>query len=479
LTNNVIYIRYDGAASRVFSMNRNQADRVFLEKNWVSPAWGTGNTAGGDGTGISATLVNPPTEWQGGRLTTQVYGIASLIGEANLPLDPTSFIPNAGGPLVGAAVSLPDRADELPPLMQYSVSAGMMLPRDSFADLGAVSADADPSDGSAPTAPGGFTATPASASQINLSWSASTDNVGVAGYQLYRNSTSSGNFIATSTGSSYSSINLTASTLYQYFIRAFDASSNFSQFVTASVTTLAAQVVGGGTGGGGSGSGGGASAINTTATSTIASATSSASMTATSSGSSNQSSSSTSSNLLPDEAEVIAAHDQFVVLSEAEKTIYKKIVGLSPIVLTDQNKISLALFIHDGTLSTKLLGAGERAGAVGSYFTAFGALPGTIDDWRDVIKIGNGRWPKQTSAKAEAVAEKIFKTIYLRAPKRKENKYDNNAVSVIAYGLRPAKRNLNSEKAAIKSFKYIFKRAPSKANDWDVVRAIAYSGAKR
>jgi hypothetical protein len=377
--------------------------------------------------------------------------------------------------LIGAGVSLPERADELPPLMQYSVSAGMMVPRDSFADLGAVSADADPSDGSAPTAPGGFTATPASASQINLSWNASTDNVSVAGYQLYRNSTSSGNFIATGTGSSYSSVNLTAGTLYQYFIRAFDAVSNFSQFVTASATTLAAQVVGGGTGG----SGGGASAINTTATSTIASATSSASTTATSSGASNQIASSISSNPLSDEAEVIAAHDQFVVLTEAEKIIYKKIVGLSPMALTDQNKKSLALFIHDGTLSTKILGAGERAGALGSYFSAFGRLPEDKEGWQDVIKIGNGRWPGQKSAMAEAAAEKIFKTIYLRVPDRSGNKYDNNAVIIIAYGLRPAKRNMNSEKAAIKSFKFIFKRAPNKSNDWDIVRAIAYSGAKR
>ena len=49
----------------------------------------------------------------------------------------------------------------------------------------------------------------------------------------------------------------------------------------------------------------------------------------------------------------------------------------------------------------------------------------------------------------------------------------------MAYGLRTATRNLNSEKAAIKSFKAIFGKAPTTASDWDAVRAIAYSGAKR
>jgi len=60
-----------------------------------------------------------------------------------------------------------------------------------------------------------------------------------------------------------------------------------------------------------------------------------------------------------------------------------------------------------------------------------------------------------------------------------DNKYENAAVTVVAYGLRPNNRNLNSEKAAILAFKYFIKRMPISAVDWDVVRAIAYSGAKR
>ena len=71
-----------------------------------------------------------------------------------------------------------------------------------------------------------------------------------------------------------------------------------------------------------------------------------------------------------------------------------------------------------------------------------------------------------------------FKKIYARDAKM-DNANDNAAVTVMAYGLRPSARNLNSEKAAIISFKYFMKRNPSSAVDWDMVRAIAYSGAKR
>lgn len=179
------------------------------------------------------------------------------------------------------------------------------------------------------------------------------------------------------------------------------------------------------------------------------------------------------------EAAAVYDRNQFVALDTGVKILYAKIIGLGKVDLDDQAKRALALFIQEGTASTGILGSGERAGVLGSYYAAYDTLPKDKVSWQDAVKIALGRWPKATSSKAEAAAEKIFKQIYLRTPKRKENKYDNNAVSIIAYGLRPAKRNLTSEKAAIKSFRAVFKRAPSGSNDWDIVRAIAYSGAKR
>jgi hypothetical protein len=146
--------------------------------------------------------------------------------------------------------------------------------------------------------------------------------------------------------------------------------------------------------------------------------------------------------------------------------------------LSVEKKTALLNFIVYGTASTLGLGQGERAGTVNSYESAFNRVPGTAAEWSDVIKIANGRWPAATSTSAEARALLVFKKIYLRVPKT-DNQYDQTALKIIAYGLRPSNRNLNSEKVAINSFRYIYKKSPISASDWDIVRAIAYSGAKR
>ena len=98
-----------------------------------------------------------------------------------------------------------------------------------------------PSDTTPPTAPGGLTATAASSAQINLSWMASTDNVGVTGYQVERcqgAGCSSFVQIAMASGTSLHDAGLTASTSYSYRVRATDAAGNLSNFSgTANATT--------------------------------------------------------------------------------------------------------------------------------------------------------------------------------------------------------------------------------------------------
>lgn len=79
-------------------------------------------------------------------------------------------------------------------------------------------------DTAAPTIPGGVTATAVSQTQISLSWNASTDNVGVVGYKVYRN----GSQVATTISTSYSSTGLSAGTTYSFAIAAYDAGGNTS-----------------------------------------------------------------------------------------------------------------------------------------------------------------------------------------------------------------------------------------------------------
>ncbi|MFA5248294.1 MAG: S8 family serine peptidase [Patescibacteria group bacterium] len=179
-----------------------------------------------------------------------------------------------------------------------------------------------------------------------------------------------------------------------------------------------------------------------------------------------------------DEAEIIDNWEDRVAFTGINEEIYKKVTAGYGADLNEKIKINIAYFIQIGTPTTNKLGAGERAGSLNSYFTAFGAVPSSVSDWQDVIKIANGRWPSQKIQVAEDNAIIKFKKIYLRTPDM-NNPNDNAAVTVMAYGLRPANRNMNSEKTAIKSFKAIFKYNPYSAIDWDAVRAIAYSGAKR
>jgi len=98
-----------------------------------------------------------------------------------------------------------------------------------------------PPDTTPPSAPTGLTATAVSTSQINLSWTASTDNVGVTGYKVERcqgAACSSFVQVATPTTTTFSDTGLTGSTSYSYRVRATDAAGNLSTFSnTSSATT--------------------------------------------------------------------------------------------------------------------------------------------------------------------------------------------------------------------------------------------------
>jgi chitodextrinase len=95
-------------------------------------------------------------------------------------------------------------------------------------------------------------------SGLTLSWQASSDNVGVTGYDVYRN----GSQIGTANGTSYNVSGLSASTSYQFTVRARDAAGNTSQQSSPlSVTTASG---GGNDGGGNNGGGSGACRVSYT-----------------------------------------------------------------------------------------------------------------------------------------------------------------------------------------------------------------------
>lgn len=114
-----------------------------------------------------------------------------------------------------------------------TVSGGVLninLPPESLVTLiGPLSGSAPP-----PPVPNALTATPVSSSQINLSWTASIDNVGVIGYKVYRDGTQ----IAIISNTNYLDTGLLPSTTYSYTVSAYDAAGNVSaQSGSASATS--------------------------------------------------------------------------------------------------------------------------------------------------------------------------------------------------------------------------------------------------
>lgn len=94
------------------------------------------------------------------------------------------------------------------------------------------------SDNTAPTTPTNLTSPSKTATTVNLTWTASTDNVGVTGYDIYNGTALEGS----STSTSYTVTGLAANTAYNFTVKAKDAAGNVSAASAAlSVTTTKAE----------------------------------------------------------------------------------------------------------------------------------------------------------------------------------------------------------------------------------------------
>src|SRR5207237_204663 len=82
-------------------------------------------------------------------------------------------------------------------------------------------------DATPPSVPTGLTARAAGVSEIDLSWTAATDTVGVAGYKVFRDGGTTPIGIVT-TGTTFADTGLTASSTHPYTVVAVDAAGNAS-----------------------------------------------------------------------------------------------------------------------------------------------------------------------------------------------------------------------------------------------------------
>jgi chitodextrinase len=118
-------------------------------------------------------------------------------------------------------------------LSQAEIQADMNTP---------VGSPAGPPDTEAPSTPGNLVATAIGVSQLHLSWTASTDNVAVAGYLMERQDPGNQSFVqvGTSTDTSYNDTGLVAGSSYSYRARATDAAQNLSQYSGVASATMQA-----------------------------------------------------------------------------------------------------------------------------------------------------------------------------------------------------------------------------------------------
>jgi chitodextrinase len=91
-------------------------------------------------------------------------------------------------------------------------------------------------DNTPPSAPGALQATAITSSSVTVTWNASTDNVGVAGYRLFNGNTE----VTTTTGTIHTFKGLNASTAYTFGVEAYDAEDNTSTRSKKGATTSAA-----------------------------------------------------------------------------------------------------------------------------------------------------------------------------------------------------------------------------------------------
>ncbi|MFE3871404.1 M4 family metallopeptidase [Flavobacterium sp. ZS1P70] len=118
-------------------------------------------------------------------------------------------------------------------------SAEVIATTNAFYAVGVGAAYAGSADTVAPSTPASLAASGTTSTTTNLSWTASTDNVAVTGYNVYQGAT----LKATVTGTTYAVSGLTAATAYTFSVKAKDAAGNLSAAsnvvnVTTSGTTV-------------------------------------------------------------------------------------------------------------------------------------------------------------------------------------------------------------------------------------------------
>ena len=188
-------------------------------------------SSGGSSSGIDLHA-ETDNGWQEASLTwNNAPAFASTVSASSgavsvgswLALDVTALVQGAGGGSVSFVLTQNDwnsldlgsRESANAPVLEVTTSGG--------------------SDAVPPAAPTGLSLSNASASSLTLSWSAASDNVAVAGYELYLN----GSKVGTTSATSYGFSGLACGTSYTLAVAAYDAAGNRSPRAALPAATAA------------------------------------------------------------------------------------------------------------------------------------------------------------------------------------------------------------------------------------------------
>jgi chitodextrinase len=231
---------FDIAVSDIEPTTSNVQTRYFFfataEASRDESLWGTLEFAPGAPT-ADATKPTAPTNLGAAAASPSQINLSWTAATDNVAV--TGYQVNRNGTRVGttSTTSYADAGLTASTSYTYTVAATDAAGNVSAPSTQATATTTPAPDTTKPTAPTNVVATAASSSQINLSWTAATDNVAVTGYQVNRNGTR----VGTPANASYSDTGLTASTSYTYTVAATDAAGNVSVLSTqAGATTPAA-----------------------------------------------------------------------------------------------------------------------------------------------------------------------------------------------------------------------------------------------
>jgi endonuclease I/chitodextrinase len=142
---------------------------------------------------------------------------------------------NGGSSNFAKDKTLRRKSSVLNPNVAYTTTEWDTYSQNTFSDLGSHTVDGgSTADTTAPSIPSNLNASNITETSANLSWTASTDNTAVTGYDVYQD----GSLLTSITTTSFGVNGLSASTSYNFTVRANDAAGNNSSLSSVlNVTT--------------------------------------------------------------------------------------------------------------------------------------------------------------------------------------------------------------------------------------------------